>query len=1439
MEVLSPRNQSSDEWHHYSLDESWDSRLSTPLALKFSMDEEEQEFASYSIGDNEDSCLNNNGFRDLTIESHTPTSEPVKYERKDGQWYVQNGVDVKDTQQRKEMMTVSSPSSNSETLMNISTDTDYLKIAKKGGGHKEPMKYVKSEDGKWYTHDGVDVQETLQRKEMMTVSSQPSSANSLLDIETETDYLKVAKKGGGHKDLLTVIPHTPSPEKIMCDKKDGQWYTHDGVDIKETQQRNSFSVDPNGPVPDDTSITAAGGRPTEYLELAKKGGGHSDLLIVEDHVPSPEPQKYRKSGGEWYNQDDMVIKDGPQGTLKKHRRTFSDSATEIKAETEYLRTARRGGGHKDLLSIEAHTSSPEPVKYEKKDGHWYNHIGVDIEQTQGRKDMLTLPNSPRQSCNTENPVLDIETDTDYLKITKKGGGHKDLLTVEPHTPTPEPVKYDKHDGEWYTHDGVDVKESQSKKDLSVTINSCQSDIDVIAAGQNNSEYLHLAKKGGGHKDLLKVDPHTPTPQKIEYDKKDGQWYTHDGVDIEETQARKDLSVSINSSQNAEEIIAAGQNGNEYLQLAKKGGGHKDLLVIEPHNPTPEPILCDKKDGQWYAQEGVDVKETQQRKEMVTVASSPRPSSHDGSLEIEMNTEYLKIAKKGGGHKDLLTIEHHTPTPEPIRYEKTEGQWYAHDGVDVQETQARKDLAVAIEDKTKSDSQLAAGRNNSDYLEVAQKGGGHKDLLTIEPHMPTPEPMSYDRTDGQWYAHDGVDIKETQSRKDMSCVLKSIPDDLTAAGENNGEYLEVAKKGGHKDLLTVEPHTPTPVPVRYDRKDGKWYTHDGVDVKETQSKKEMVTVASSPRPLSVVDVITDTEYLKIAKKGGGHKDLLTIESHTPTPEPTKFDKKDGQWYTHDGVDVKETQARKEMVTVCSSPRSPNSAKLFDGVTETEYLKMAKKGGGHKDLFMVEPHTPKAEPVRYEKKDGKWYTHDGTDIKDTQKRKEMVTVPNTNQHPSASNIPGNIPSETEYLKHAKKGGGHKDLLTITPHTPSTEPVRYDKKEGQWYSHDAVNVKGTPQKKGKLNHNHRRNTSSKYEVSTNTGYLKIARKGGGHKDLLSSESHTPSPEPKRYEKKGGEWYTQDNVDGNSPKGKKGSPSFSSPHQVNTDTEYLRTARGGGGHKDLLTIEHHKPSPKPQKPERKLGDWYYHNDSVVKGSSPASSIPRKSPPDTSKGTDYLKMARKGGGHKDLLTMTPQPTSPAVPQELQRNGGSTPGSSPRHPSTKDPTDYLKIARKGGRGDPDLLSYTPIQKTVNTPRSAETSRQLCDAKNHVSPLRRSASMRYSARNAESDYLSIARKGGHHQDLLTMPENASSNFKRDQASRRSLRSFRSAAVIDHVDGPSRPKTAESRHSQPIWLGGSGPERVHTPGKRFINQSSGIAPYAYHQGSPGASKNPDKI
>ena len=39
-----------------------------------------------------------------------------------------------------------------------------------------------------------------------------------------------------------------------------------------------------------------------------------------------------------------------------------------------------------------------------------------------------------------------------------------------------------------------------------------------------------------------------------------------------------------------------------------------------------------------------------------------------------------------------------------------------------------------------------------------------DLLTIDPHTPTPEPVGYDKTDGQWYTHDGVDVKDTQQRK---------------------------------------------------------------------------------------------------------------------------------------------------------------------------------------------------------------------------------------------------------------------------------------------------------------------------------------------------------------------------------------------------------------------------------------------------------------------------------------------------------------------------------------------------------------------------------------------------------------------------------------------------------------------------------------------------
>lgn len=42
-----------------------------------------------------------------------------------------------------------------------------------------------------------------------------------------------------------------------------------------------------------------------------------------------------------------------------------------------------------------------------------------------------------------------------------------------------------------------------------------------------------------------------------------------------------------------------------------------------------------------------------------------------------------------------------------------------------------------------------------------------------------------------------------------------------------------------------------------------------------------------------------------------------------------------------------------------------------------------------------------------------------------------------------------------------------------------------------------------------------------------------------------------------------------------------------------------------DLLTIEHHKPSPRPKKQETKLGDWYYQDGSVVKDTLQRKGIP------------------------------------------------------------------------------------------------------------------------------------------------------------------------------------------------------------------------------------------
>lgn len=347
-------------------------------------------------------------------------------------------------------------------------------------------------------------------------------------------------------------------------------------------------------------------------------------------------------------------------------------------------------------------------------------------------------------------------------------------------------------------------------------------------------------------------------------------------------------------------------------------------------------------------------------------------------------------------------------------------------------------------------------------------------------------------------------------------------------------------------------------------------------------------------------------------------------------------------------------------------------------------------------------------------------------------------------------------------------------------------------------------------------------------------MARKGGGHKDLLTMEAHTPSPKPQRYQKKGGDWYNQDYIDGSKTRGKKGTQhqNGNSPKEISTETEYLKKARKGGGHKGLLATEHHKPSPTPTNSESKLGDWYYHDgingkESLQKKESPAYS-PRKSNVETSSASsEYLKMARKGGGRKDLLMMTPHQASPKPKEAKKQNTDTTPVNSPRtvSSSNRESTEYLRLARKGG-GHSDLLSNSPRQcdsSVANRSDVMESARKI----DPNTSLRRSASMRH--RGPVSDYLGVARKGGHHKDLLTMPE--TSNFRRDQESRRSLRSFRSP-VTSQVDGSPRPRTAEPR--PPAWMGGSGPERVGTPVKRTL-----IAPFAYHEGSLGAARNPDKI
>lgn len=62
--------------------------------------------------------------------------------------------------------------------------------------------------------------------------------------------------------------------------------------------------------------------------------------------------------------------------------------------------------------------------------------------------------------------------TKQLFLIKNTFFLEDLLIVNPHTPTPEPVKYDKKDGQWYGHDGVDVHDMLQRKGTRRTFKFC-------------------------------------------------------------------------------------------------------------------------------------------------------------------------------------------------------------------------------------------------------------------------------------------------------------------------------------------------------------------------------------------------------------------------------------------------------------------------------------------------------------------------------------------------------------------------------------------------------------------------------------------------------------------------------------------------------------------------------------------------------------------------------------------------------------------------------------------------------------------------------------------------------------------------------------------------------------------------------------------------------
>ncbi|XP_032241139.1 uncharacterized protein LOC116619915 isoform X2 [Nematostella vectensis] len=272
--------------------------------------------------------------------------------------------------------------------------------------------------------------------------------------------------------------------------------------------------------------------------------------------------------------------------------------------------------------------------------------------------------------------------------------------------------------------------------------------------------------------------------------------------------------------------------------------------------------------------------------------------------------------------------------------------------------------------------------------------------------------------------------------------------------------------------------------------------------------------------------------------------------------------------------------------------------------------------------------------------------------------------------------------------------------------------------------------------------------------TDFVKIA-KGGGHKDLLAITDHKPTATPKQYKKNGGDWYTTENNNNDLPQTPRSKVKQS-------DTAFLKTAKEGG-HKDLLAIEEHKPTPRPVKVKKNGGDWYQHE------SLNSSPRPVQTPRSRAKQTDtgYIKTA-KDGGHKDLLAIKEHKPSTAAVEVAKQTGKWF------NDDTVDNKDTYKR---------DLL------KMPESPRN-------------------STPVRYQRKC----------------DWFYLEENKNTQPQRPRTASRS-RTMESSVLSPRMEELARPRTAY-RATNPIWVGGSGPEVRPSPARRRLTMDSGLPPYALH-------------